>query len=212
MKAVVDYREQPSGIVELMTAAHIDVRLGKVACGDFILDGILTVERKTARDLIVSIIDGRLFRQMANLKKNCDHPVVLIEGNPFQTGLDMNRSAIKGALVNVQTVWNIPVVYSRSMEDSIELMQIMAHQFEKLSTLMPVRPGYRPRRMSSRQLYVLQGFPGVGPHMAKRLLIHFGSVAAVLGASVEALQAARGIGRVTAEGIRKVLDATWSSS
>ncbi len=212
MNAVVDYREQPSGIVELMTAAHIDVRLGKVACGDFILDGILTVERKTARDLIVSIIDGRLFRQMANLKKNCDHPVVLIEGNPFQTGLDMNRSAIKGALVNVQTVWNIPVVYSRSMEDSIELMQIMAHQFEKLSTLMPVRPGYRPRRMSSRQLYVLQGFPGVGPHMAKRLLIHFGSVAAVLGASVEALQAARGIGRVTAEGIRKVLDATWSSS
>ena len=141
MNAVVDYREQPSGIVELMTAAHIDVRLGKVACGDFILDGILTVERKTARDLIVSIIDGRLFRQMANLKKNCDHPVVLIEGNPFQTGLDMNRSAIKGALVNVQTVWNIPVVYSRSMEDSIELMQIMAHQFEKLSTLMPVRAG-----------------------------------------------------------------------
>ncbi|MFZ0133627.1 MAG: ERCC4 domain-containing protein [Desulfobacterales bacterium] len=210
MKAVVDYREHPSGIVELMTGAHIDVQIGKVACGDFILDGILTVERKTARDFIVSIIDGRLFRQMANLKKNCDHPVLLIEGNPFQTGLDMNRSAIRGALVNVQTVWKIPVVFSRSVEDSIDLMLTMAHQFEKVSTLMPMRAGYRPRRMSSRQLYVLQGFPGVGPHLAKRLLMHFGSVAAVLGASVEALQDARGIGRVRAQGIRKVLDATWS--
>lgn len=211
MKAVVDYREQPSGIVELMIRAHIDVQVGKVACGDFILDGVLTIERKTARDFIVSIIDGRLFRQMANLKKNSDHPVLLIEGNPFQTGLEMNRSAIRGALVNVQMAWKIPVVHSRSVEDSIELMQMMAHQLEKISTHVPSRPGYRPRRMSSRQLYVLQGFPRVGPHVAKRLLMHFGSVAAVLGASVEALRAAKGIGRVTAESIRKVLDATWSS-
>ncbi|MFZ0611051.1 MAG: ERCC4 domain-containing protein [Desulfobacterales bacterium] len=212
MKAIVDYREQPSGIVELMTRADIDVQLGKVACGDFIIDGILTVERKTACDFIVSIIDGRLFRQMANLKKNCDHPVLLIEGNPFQTGLEMSRLAIRGALVNVQMVWNIPVVYSQSAEDSVELMQMMARQFEKMSSLMPVRAGYRPRRMKSRQLYVLQGFPGVGPHAAKRLLIHFGSVAAVLNASVEALKGAKGIGRVTAENIRKVLDTTWSLS
>ena len=39
---------------------------------DDILDGVSTVERKTADDFIVSIIDGRLFRQVANLKKNCN--------------------------------------------------------------------------------------------------------------------------------------------
>jgi DNA excision repair protein ERCC-4 len=210
MKAVIDWREKPSGIIDLMIARGIDVQVKQVTYGDFILDGVFTVERKTAGDFIVSIIDGRLFRQVANLKKNCDHPVLLIEGNPFQTGVKMNRSAIRGALLNVQTVWNVPVVYSRSIEDSIELMLIMAHQFKKLSSVMPLRSGYRPRRLSTRQLYVLQGFPGIGPHLAKRLLSHFGSVAAVMGASSEKLKDVKGVGRVTAETIREVLDTAWS--
>mgnify|MGYP001821508923 CR=1 FL=1 len=80
MKAVIDWREKPSGIVDLMIAGGVDVQVKKIACGDFILDGVVTVERKTAGDFIVSIIDGRLFRQVANLKKNCDHPVLLIDG------------------------------------------------------------------------------------------------------------------------------------
>jgi DNA excision repair protein ERCC-4 len=210
MQATVDWREKPSGIVELMIAGGIEVQVKKMTCGDFILNDIITVERKTAGDFIVSILDGRLFRQVANLKKNCDHPVLLIEGNPFQTGLKMSRSAIRGALLNVQTVWKVPVVYSRSIEDSVELMQIMASQFKKMSTVMSLRAGYRPRRLSTRQLYVLQGFPGVGPHLAKRLLNHFGSVAAVLTASAETLKGVKGVGRVTAETIRKVLDAAWS--
>lgn len=210
MRAVVDFREKPSGIIELMITGGVDVQVKQVAYGDFILDGVITVERKTSDDFVVSIIDGRLFRQVANLKKNCDHPVLLIEGNPFRTGLKMSRSAIRGALLNVQTVWNVPVVYSRSLEDSIELMQIMAFQFKKMAAVMPLRAGYRPRRLSTRQLYVLQGFPGIGPHLAKRLLNHFGSVAAVLGASAEKLKAVKGVGRVIAETIREVLDAEWS--
>ena len=211
MRAVVDFREKPSGIIDLMLAGGINVQVKQVTHGDFILDGVITVERKTAGDFIVSIIDGRLFKQVANLKKNCDHPVLLIEGNPFRTGLKVTRSAIRGALLNILTVWKVPVVYSRSIEDSIDLMQIMACQFKKMSTVMPLRAGYRPRRLRTRQLYVLQGFPGIGPHLAKRLLSHFGSVAAVLGAPSEALKGVKGVGRVTAEIIREVLDAAWTS-
>jgi Fanconi anemia group M protein len=210
MRAVADFREKPSGIIDLMIARGIDVEVRQIAHGDFILDGVITVERKTAGDFIVSIIDSRLFRQVANLKRNCDHPVLLIEGNPFRTRLKMSRSAIRGALLNVQTVWNVPVIYSRSIEDSVELMQVLACQFKKMAAVMPLRAGYRPRRLNTRQLYVLQGFPGVGPNMAKRLLNHFGSVAAVLGASSEKLKGVKGVGRVTAATIREVLDAEWS--
>jgi DNA excision repair protein ERCC-4 len=209
MQAVVDWREKASGIIDLMIVAGIAVQVKKIKYGDYIIDGIITIERKTAADFIVSIIDGRLFRQVANLKKNCDHPVMLIEGNPFQTGLKVNRSAIRGALMNVQTVWNVPVVYSRSPADSVEMMRIIAHQFEKFSDVMPLRGGYRPRRVNTRQLYALQGFPGVGPLLAKRLLNHFGSVAAVLGASAQILKGVKGVGPVTAEKIRAVLDGPW---
>jgi ERCC4-type nuclease len=57
---------------------------------------------------------------------------------------------------------------------------------------------------------MLQGFPGIGPHLAKRLLNHFGSVVAVLSASSETLKGVKRVGRATAKTIREVLDAEWS--
>jgi Fanconi anemia group M protein len=209
MRAVIDFREKPSGLIDVMIERGIEVKVGHLRHGDIVIDGTIIVERKTAADLVVSIIDGRLFRQAARLKRNCERPVLLIEGNPYRTGSKLTPSAIRGALVNIQILWNIPVFCARSMADAVEVMQVIACQFAKTEALMPLRPGYRPRRLATRQLHVLQGFPGVGPYLAKRLLIHFGSVAAVLEASADSLTAVRGIGQRTAEGIRELLDAQW---
>ncbi len=66
-------------------------------------------------------------------------------------------------------------------------MQHMARQIEKNTDVMPLRSGYRPRKLASRQLYILQGLPGIGPQIAKRLLKRFGSVSKALMAPVERL-------------------------
>jgi len=61
--------------------------------------------------------------------------------------------------------------------------------------------GVRPRGKRKTQLHILQGLPGVGPERAHALLDAFGSIEAVLTASVETLTMVKGIGKHTAAAI-----------
>jgi Fanconi anemia group M protein len=205
MIITVDYREEASGIIDMLKQEDISVEIGKVSYGDYVINKSITIERKTAKDFLISIIDGRLFNQLSNLKKYCTNPILLVEGNPFKTDLDFDPNAIKGALLSVQTVWYIPIVYSRSKEDTRDILLMIGNQDETYTDVVPLRGGYRPKRLKTRQLYILQGLPKVGPQMAKRLLEHFGSVLEVMNAGIKDLMEVEGIGKVSAEKIREVI-------
>lgn len=209
MKIRADYREKVSGIIDLLKKEGVSVEVKKVPYGDYIINDSITVERKSARDFLISIIDGRLFNQLSNLKKHCINPILLVEGDPYNTDLDFDYVAIKGALISVQAIWYVPVVTSRSKEDSRDIMMMIGRQNETHVDAVPLRGGYRPKRLKSKQLYLLQGLPKVGPMMAKKLLEQFKSVFNVTSATVEELMEVEGVGRISAEKIREVLDSEY---
>lgn len=205
MHLAIDHREQPAGLVELLQA-HFEIEMTTLTAGDYLVNNRITVERKSGRDFLVSIIDLRLFRQVANLKKNCTHSILLIEGDPFRTDLRFDYRAIRGALLSVMAIWQVPVIFADSREDSCEILAMIGRQDETGADVVPLRGGYRPKRLRSRQLYLLQGLPDVGPKLALRLLAHFGSVRRVMAATEEELMAVNGVGQVTARKIREILD------
>jgi DNA excision repair protein ERCC-4 len=202
----VDYREKASGLCDLLKREGVSLEIKKVPYGDYVINDSITVERKTAKDFLISIIDGRLFNQLSNLKKHCRRPVLLIEGNPYKTELNFDPTAIKGALLSAQAVWYIPVIFSRSKEDTKDILLMIGRQDEIYMDVVPLRGGYRPKRLKSKQLYLLQGLPQIGPLLAKKLIEHFRSVSHVMNASVKELTEVDGIGKVSAEKIREVLD------
>jgi Fanconi anemia group M protein len=206
LRIIVDYREKASGLVDLLKQANFDIEVKTIKYGDYVINDSITIERKTAHDFIVSIIDGRLFGQVSNLKRHCSSPVLLVEGNPYKTDLDMDPEAIKGALISTQVIWYVPVIYSRSKEDSANIMQMIGRQDASSRDKLVLRAGYRPKRLRSKQLFVLQGLPKVGPTTAKRLLERFKSVKNVINAPIEELQQVEGIGVVSAKAIRDALD------
>ena len=212
MKVVVDYREKASGIIDLLRCDGVQVEVRKVPYGDYVINNAITMERKTARDFLVSLIDGRLFTQVSNLKKYCIHPVLLIEGNPFKTGFDFDEMAIRGTLISIQTIWYVPIIYSREKQETKDILIMIGRQEEVFMDVVPLRGGYRPKRLKSRQLFILQGLPRVGPTAAKRLLEHFRSVSNAINAPVEALVQVEGIGRISAEKIREVLDSEYETT
>ena len=207
LKITVDYRETASGLTDLLKNSDALVEIAKLSFGDYIINDTITVERKTAEDFLKSIIDGRLFNQLSNLKKFCNHPILLIEGNPYETDHNFDRMAIKGAIVSTQTIWYVPVIFSRTKEDSRDILLMISRQFGTCIDVVPLRGGYRPKRIKSKQLYLLQGFPQVGPKLARRLILHFKSVSKIMNASVQALTEVDGIGIISAQKIREVLDA-----
>ena len=83
---------------------------------------------------------------------------------------------------------------------------MLGQQEQTQTNLLALRHGYRPKKLITKQLYMLQGLPNVGPLLAKRLLNHFGTVRKVIQADIEALSAIEGIGKKKAEGISNLLD------
>jgi DNA excision repair protein ERCC-4 len=206
LKITVDYREKSSGLNDLLKNCGAFIKIAKLSYGDYIISDKITVERKTADDFLLSIIDGRLFNQLSNLKKFCSHPILLIEGNPYKTSYNFDRMAIQGALVSTQVIWYVPVIFSRTKEDTRDILLMIGRQVGTCIDVAPLRGGYRPKRLKSKQLYILQGLPKVGPKLAKRLLRHFKSVSKVMSAPVQSLAEVDGIGKISAEKIREVLD------
>ncbi len=212
MKIDIDYREKDAGLIDLLAREDILIRVKALPYGDYVINDSITIERKTAKDFLISIVDTRLFKQLSNLKRYCRRPILLIEGDPYMTGLDFNSQAIEGSIVSVQAVWYTPVIFSLSTEHTRNILIMMGSQYDKDIDVVPLRGGYRPMRLRSRQLYLLQGLPQIGPRLAKRLMGHFGSISGIMNASIEELKKVAGVGSTRAEGIRRLIDSRWDDT
>jgi len=84
LKIIVDYREKASGLIDLLKNEGGFIEAKKVSHGDYIINETITIERKTAKNFLISIIDGRLINQLSKLKKFCTNPILIIEGNPYR--------------------------------------------------------------------------------------------------------------------------------
>jgi DNA excision repair protein ERCC-4 len=118
---------------------------------------------------------------------------------------DVHAHALKGAMLSLAVMWRLPVIHARNPEDSLRILRLLARQLARTNLGVLQRYDRKPKRLASRKLYMLQGLPGVGPALANRLLVHFGSVERVITADQNLLAQVRGIGPKKAQRIRNVI-------
>lgn len=202
-----DDRENQSGVIDtLSTIEGVTVKIRRLPWGDYHGDGCLVFERKTLDDFAVSIVDGRLFRQMIRLAGMTMKSVLILEGTSMVfTHTGVKREAMQGALITVSLILGIPILRSKEPEETARLMVYATRQVRSIAEGDSRRHGYRPKRKRFRQLFILQGLPGVGRNLAGRLLKHFGSIEAIVTASEEELAMIDGIGPHTAVKIRQAV-------
>jgi len=203
---VIDDRERSQPIRQALSAMEdVSWSVERLAMGDFQVDG-LVFERKTLPDFALSVIDGRLFRQMARLAASPLKGVLILEGQSrdLRQG-EIHREALQGALITTSLVLGIPVLRALGPAETARLMVYAARQVSRIAAGGLPRSGFRPKGRRKQQLYILQSLPGVGPARAARLLERFGSVQNVLNAGVEDLTAVDGVGGNTARNIRRVI-------
>jgi ERCC4-type nuclease len=199
----VDYRERTSALFPMVAAcSDFDVRVGRLIVGDYIVGREVVIERKTAADFIASVIDARIFRQAQRLAATRLRPLLIVEGEP-ETGL--HPHAWLGSMLSVAVRWRVPVIRCGNPDESLSVLRLLGAQTVRASEIDLPRAGYRPRRTENRKLFVLQGLPGVGPALARRLLERFGSIERVMEADEEELCAVSGIGPSKAAAIRALI-------
>lgn len=206
MKVVIDDRE-PAEFAELFRAAGAkSVSVAHLSMGDFIVNGRWLFERKTMGDFCASLVDGRLFKQALRMLQWEGPVVLLLEGGSREcTQSHVSREAIQGALITLSVFLKIPVLRALDSEEAVRLIGYVVEQEMRFSKGSVVRHGYRPKKRRARQLYILQGLPGIGRERAENLLEAFGSIEAVVMAEAEELAEVEGIGKVIAGRIREIV-------
>jgi len=215
MKIICDDRERGSDVIaELRKLPFTDVVVRRLPVGDYLIDGQVLVERKTVHDFVVSIIDGRLFQQAMRLvRAGPGRVLLLLEGErSVLTEPGVRREALQGALVTLSVLLGIPVLRAKDAAETARILRYTTEQVRRVGSNAIRRAGYRPRKMRTRQLFILQGLPGVGPERAARLLDACGTVAGVFAADEAALLQVSGIGARTAAAIYQLAHAAVASA
>jgi ERCC4-type nuclease len=204
---IADDREHKSEVIKFLTGIkNVNVQVQRLSIGDYQVNNRVIIERKTLKDFAISIIDGRLFKQTIRLANSNLMGVLILEGTNRDTAdLGIARQAMQGALITVSLILGIPVLRAIDADETAKLLVFMARQINHLANDGIQRHGYRPKNKRKRQLFILQGLPGIGHERAVRLLDTFGSVEGVISASSEELQVVEGIGKKIAEKIKWVV-------
>ncbi len=206
LRIVVDEREKKSGIPDLLRAVGINIEMKTLPVGDYIVAPETVVERKSIKDLISSVFDGRLFDQCNRLKENFQFPIILMEGNMDEINeITENPLIFYGAVSSIALDFKIPVIATPSADHTAKLLVSLCSRKD-----LPKGPFLKKIKKSNdiqkQQLVALSSLPGVGEKLAIRMLEKFGSPLNVFNASSTELAKVQGLGNARAKKIKKMLE------
>ena len=204
-----DSREGNSKVIRHLTEMEMDVKIQSMAVADYQVSDEVAIERKTAKDFVDSIIDKRLFKQARELSEEFKKPILILEGDDLYSGM-VNANAIRGSIASIALDFRISIIPTRNAQDTAAMIKRIAIR-EQNGERAPVqvRTDKKPLSLLEQQLFIVESLPSIGPVNAKNLLEHFGSVVNIINASEKELQEVEGIGKKTAETIRKVVDSKY---
>jgi ERCC4-type nuclease len=192
-----DVRERGSGVLEhLEGRAGVQLEVAHLHLADYLLGDGVAAERKSARDFVASILDRRLFDQAERLVEAFERPLLILEGDPLETGIGVHPNAVRGALAHLAIVRRLPVVPSSGPEGTAELLVAVARQAQATGSAERRRAPAKRRAgsLADRQEAIAAALPGVGPVLARRLLHRAGSLAALAAADPPLLREVVGVG------------------
>lgn len=178
------------------------------------------VQRKEVGDLLSSVADGRLGKELAQMAAaNVAARLLVVEGVVTWTnegvllrgyGETWTRRQWLGLLWSAQEAgaW---VTTTAGLRETCEVVEWFGDWCRREHRSLKTRPG--PASMWGTRAtqeewacHVLQGFPGVGPALAARLVEEFGGVPLEWRVTREELGAVRGVGKKKVERIWALLN------
>jgi ERCC4-type nuclease len=186
-KIIIDYRERNSLVASSLVELGFEIEFRELKVADYLVNNI-AIERKTVSDFVNSIINKRIIRQLQELQQYEDK-LLIIEGIDEQElysddNRGINANAIRGFLLSTVLKHRIPIILTKDYEDTAKYLSVLARKKEKESSLNVSKKSLNKQE---RLQFILEGFPGIGPKNAKKLLSHFKTLKRIANSSAEEL-------------------------
>jgi len=187
-KIFVDYREKNSMVASELIHLGFEVEFLELKVGDYLINNI-AIERKTVSDFISSMINKHLAKQLEELQQY-ENKLLLIEGLEehelySDNSEGMNANAVRGFLLSILLKHKIPIIFTKNAEDTAKFIDVLARKKEVESSLNATKKSFNKQEQMQ---FIIEGFPGIGPKTAKKLLSHFGTMKNIFSASQEDLE------------------------
>jgi Fanconi anemia group M protein len=208
-----DKREMHSRVVPILKKKCC-VEEKQLEVADYLLSEAVAVERKTCADFISSIVDGRLFKQLAEMKTNFEKPVLIIEGDDiFNHDRKIHPNAILGAIASIAIDFSVPILWTKDQKETAAILFTIAKR-EQLENKKSVslRGKRKAKSMNQQQEFLICGLPKISTTTAKKLLKHFDTPENIFTADEKELKKVKGIGKETARKIRDLLTSEYEKS
>jgi len=149
----------------------------------------VAIERKTIQDFIVSMINKRLVRQLEEIKQYRKQILVIESTEKHDTYCNdkkINSNAIRGFILSILLDMNIPILFTKDSQDTAMFLWLLARKKEKSNISLRVKR----KVLNKRELlqFILEGFPGIGPATAKKLLQRFKTIKNIFNTPIEILK------------------------
>jgi Fanconi anemia group M protein len=145
-----------------------DIEFKQLPVADYIV-GDVAIERKTINDLKNSIINKRINKQLTEIKQFKKH-ILIIEGfdsEAYKSGI-IHENALRGFLLSIAINYQVPIIYTADAKDTAQYLSILANKSpNKEAALRATKQQFSEKE---KMIYILEGFPGIGPSTAKKLL------------------------------------------
>ncbi len=206
VRIVVDEHERRSSIPDILTTLNINVDFASLKVGDYIISHDCCVERKSIRDFINSIYDGRIFLQLRDMLSNYASPIVIVEGDVDELEVD-EYNIVYGALASIVIDYKVPVVSTYSQMNTAYMLVALARRCmnKKERSKGPLlRRIDKGKSLREQQISIVASLPGIGSRLATKLLDRFSIPLNVFNAPL--VELARVVGYARAAKIKRVLE------
>lgn len=175
---IIDYREKNSLVPSELISLDFNIQFQQLPLGDYIINNTI-IERKTLSDLQSSIINKRIFSQLQDLQQT--NALLIIEGNTESSNNIIHPNALKGFLLSLSMDYKVPFIFSDNEKDTALYLSILAKK--QLNKDISLRQTRSSLTEEEQKQFILEGFPGIGPASAKKLLKEFKSLKNIFNAS-----------------------------
>lgn len=187
-KIIIDYREKNSLVASHLIKLGFEIEFKELKVADYIVKDV-AIERKTISDFISSIINGRLLKQIEELKQ-FENKLLIIEGISEQEiysddNVGINANAIRGFLLSTVLKHKIPMIFTKNSEDTAKFISVLS---KKKAKEIPLNAKKKTLNKKEQLQFIIESFPGIGPKKSKELLEKFGTIQNIINAPIEDLK------------------------
>jgi len=148
---IVDDREKTASVMVALKRDGVIIEVKRLPAGDYQIGDRVLIERKTARDFVASILDGRLLQQVEQLASAAPRPILIVEGRELFGNSSIHPNALLGVLSTIACDYGIPLIHTSSDDETARILAITARREDAMLTGLSEGARRRTRTSINRQ-------------------------------------------------------------